>query len=78
MSDDARLTQITADMATLYAEVKDISIEGLTEAERANLETRVLCVTENLEMEYGVLAFGNDVPFDTQSTFFALQRFLSF
>lgn len=76
MSDDARLTQITTDMATLYAELKDVSVEGLTEAERANLRNQVLYVIEDLEMGYGVLAFGNDVPFDTQSTFFALQRFL--
>jgi hypothetical protein len=77
MSDDARLTEITTDMARLYAELKDVSVEGLTEAERAELETRVLCVTEHLEIEYRIMAFGDDVPYQTQAMWFDLQRFVS-
>ena len=76
MSDDARLTEITTKMATLYAELKDVSVEGLTDAERANLRNSRTVRNEDLEIEYRILAFGDDVPYETQAMWFDLQRFV--
>lgn len=78
---DMTLDELGTEMSILCAELERIEARGetLTKEEQANLQNRVMLVTESLEMEHGTITtvFGPEVPAETQKMFFKLQEFTS-
>jgi hypothetical protein len=70
------LKQIAGDMKSLCDAIP--TSKSLTKKERATLEHRALSAVEELEMNYGRVAFVPEVPKATEKMFFKLYDFLGY